>query len=59
MTDSGTSHSLPFSPRKRRSVLWAAVLLLAGAVAAGIWWQGQRSGATGGEAGMQGQPVGL
>src|SRR5688500_5705798 len=55
MTDSDTSHSLPSSPRKRRGVLWAVVLLLAGAVAAGIWWQGQQSGATGGEAAKQGQ----
>ena len=35
MTDSDTSHSLPSSPRKRRGVLWAVVVLLAGAVAAG------------------------
>ncbi len=56
MTDSDTSHSLSSPPRKRRGVLWAAVLVLAGAVAAGIWWQGQQSGATGGEAAKQGQP---
>jgi RND family efflux transporter MFP subunit len=55
MTDSDTSHSLPSSPRKRRGLLWAVVLVLAGAVAAGIWWQGQQSGATG-EAAKQGQP---
>src|SRR5688572_31772818 len=57
MTDSDTSQSLPSPPRKRRGVLWAVVLLLAGAVAAGIWWQGQQSGATGGEAAKQGQPA--
>src|SRR5262245_30244290 len=56
MTDSDSSHSLPPSPRKRRGVLWAVVWLLAGAVAAGIWWQGQQSGATG-EAAKQGQPA--
>jgi RND family efflux transporter MFP subunit len=30
--------------------------VLAAAVAAGIWWQGQQNGATGGEAAKQGQP---
>jgi len=54
MTNSDTS--LSPVPRKRRGVVWAAVIVLAGAVAAGIWWQGQQSGATGGEAAKQGQP---
>ncbi len=54
MTNSDTS--LSSAPRKRRGVVWAAVIVLAGAVAAGIWWQGQQSGATGGEAAKQGQP---
>jgi RND family efflux transporter MFP subunit len=53
MTNSDTS--LSSAPRKRRGVVWAAVIVLAGAVAAGIWWQGQQSGATGGEAAKQGQ----
>ena len=56
MTDSDTSHSSSSPPRKRRGVLWTAVAVLAVAVAAGIWWQGQQSGATGGEAAKQGQP---
>ena len=39
-------------------MLWAAVIVLAGAVAAGIWWQGQQSGATGGDgSAKQGQPA--
>jgi RND family efflux transporter MFP subunit len=54
MTNSDTS--LSSAPRKRRGIVWAAVIVLAGAVAAGIWWQGQQSGATGGEAAKQGQP---
>jgi RND family efflux transporter MFP subunit len=41
-------------------VIWASVVVFAGAVAAGIWWQGQQSGATGGEAeaAKQAQPAG-
>ena len=55
MTNSDTS--LSPVPRKRRGVVWAAVIVLAGAVAAGIWWQGQQSGATGGDAAKQGRPA--
>jgi multidrug efflux pump subunit AcrA (membrane-fusion protein) len=51
MTDSDSSHSRPTFRGKRRGVVWVSVLVLAGAVAAGIWWQGQQSGATGGEGG--------
>lgn len=57
MTNSGTPH-LPSPPRKRRGIVWAAVVVLVAAVVAGIWWQGQQSGATGGEAAKQGQPQG-
>lgn len=57
MTNSGTSH-LPSPPRKRRGIVWAAIVVLAAAVVAGIWWQGQQSGATGDEAAKQGQPQG-
>lgn len=58
MTDSDSSHSRPTFRGKRRGVVWVSVLVLAGAVAAGIWWQGQQSGATGGEGGAakQAQP---
>jgi RND family efflux transporter MFP subunit len=57
MTDSDTSQSRPAARGKRRGVVWALVVILAAAVAAGIWWQGQQSGATGGDsAAKQGQP---
>lgn len=49
MTDSDSSQSRPSTRGKRRGVMWAFVVILAAAVAAGIWWQGQKSGATGGE----------
>jgi len=55
MTDSDSSQSRPTPSGKRRGVLWALVVILAVAVAAGIWWQGQESGATG-SAARQGQP---
>lgn len=51
MTDSDSSYSRPASRTKRRGVVWALVLVLAAAVATGIWWQGQQSGATGGDGG--------
>jgi RND family efflux transporter MFP subunit len=51
MTDSDSSNSRSPARGKRRGVLWVSIVLLAGAVAAGIWWQGQQSGATGGEGG--------
>lgn len=59
MTDSdSSSSSKPASRGKRRSVVWALVLVLAAGVAAGLWWQGQQSGATGGEgAARQAQPA--
>jgi RND family efflux transporter MFP subunit len=57
MTDSDASHSQPGSRpgsrARRRSTIWALALALAGAIAAGIWWQGQQSGA--GEAAKQAQ----
>jgi RND family efflux transporter MFP subunit len=49
MTDSDPSYSRPTSRGKRRGVVWGLVVVLAAAVAAGLWWQGQQSGATGGE----------
>jgi RND family efflux transporter MFP subunit len=60
MTDSDSPHSRPSSRGKRRGMVWALVVVLAAAVAAGIWWQGQQSGATGGEgdAATQAQPGG-
>ena len=51
MTDSEPSYSPAGSRRTRRGAIWALVLVLAVAVAAGIWWQGQQSGATGGDGG--------
>lgn len=48
MTDSDPSYSRPTSRGKRRGVVWGLVVVLA-AAAAGLWWQGQQSGATGGE----------
>jgi RND family efflux transporter MFP subunit len=58
MTDSDSPHSRPSPRGKRRGMVWALVVVLAAAVAAGIWWQGQQSGATGGEgdAAKQAQP---
>jgi len=58
MTDSDYSQSRPPARGKRRGMLWTAVFVLAVAIAAGIWWQGQQSGATGGEgsAAKQAQP---
>ena len=47
MTDSDSSRSRPTSRGKRRGIVGALALVLAAAVAAGIWWQGQQSGATG------------
>lgn len=49
MTDSDSSHSTSTSGGKRRGLLWTAVLIVAAGIGAGIWWQGQESGATGGE----------
>ena len=56
MTDSDSLHSQPSSSGKRRTLVWALVVILAAGVAAGIWWQGQQSGATGGDAAKQAQP---
>ncbi|WP_119301340.1 efflux RND transporter periplasmic adaptor subunit [Dongia deserti] len=58
MTNSDSSQSRLTARTKRRGAIWALVLLLAAGVAAGIWWQGQQSGATGGEgdAARQAQP---
>ena len=53
MTDSDSLHSRPSSDGKRRTLVWALVVILAAGVAAGIWWQGQQSGATGGDAAKQ------
>jgi RND family efflux transporter MFP subunit len=60
MTSSDSSYSQPPSRGRRRGVIWALVVVFAAAVAAGIWWQGQQSGATGGEgeAAKQVQPAG-
>ena len=58
MTDPESSQS-PSAPSRgrRRGVVWTLVMILAGVVVAGIWWQGQQSGATGGEgAAKQAQP---
>lgn len=55
MTNSDFSHSRPGSSGKRRTLVWALVVILAAGVAAGIWWQGQQSGATGGDAAKQAQ----
>jgi RND family efflux transporter MFP subunit len=58
MTDPESSQS-PSAPSRgrRRGVVWTLVVILAGVVVAGIWWQGQQSGATGGEgAAKQAQP---
>lgn len=57
MTDSDS----PQSPRQmvrgnRRGVIGIVVLVLAASVAAGIWWQGQQSGAIDSEAGAARQP---
>ena len=52
MTSSDPSHSSspgPESRRGRRGIIWALVFVVAGGVAAAIWWQGQQSGAAGGE----------
>ena len=58
MTDPESSPSRPSSRGKRRGLVWTTVVVLAVAVAAGIWWQGQQSVATGGNgsAAKQGQP---
>ena len=56
MTDSDSSSSLSTSRGRRRGLVWGLVVILAVAVAGGIWWQGQQSGATGGEAAKQAQP---
>lgn len=58
MTDPESSPSHPPSRGKRRGLVWTTVVVLAVAVAAGIWWQGQQSVATGGNgsAAKQGQP---
>ncbi len=49
MTGSDSSHSTPSSKSRRRGLAWGVAFILAAAIAAGIWWQGQQSGATGGE----------
>jgi RND family efflux transporter MFP subunit len=57
MTDSDSSQPRPTARGKRRGIVWGVVVLLAAAIAGGIWWQGQQSGATGGEgAAKQAQP---
>jgi len=56
MTDSDSSSSLSTPRGRRRGLVWGLVVILAVAVAGGIWWQGQQSGATGGEAAKQAQP---
>ncbi len=57
MTDSDSSQPRPTTRGKRRGIVWGLVVLLAAAIASGIWWQGQQSGATGGEgAAKQAQP---
>jgi RND family efflux transporter MFP subunit len=49
MTNSDSTYPPPPARYKRSGLLWSLILVLAGAVAAGIWWQGQQSGATGGD----------
>lgn len=50
MTDSDSPPSTtPPSKGTRRGILWGVVLLVAGGIGAAVWWQGQESGATGGE----------
>ncbi|HEY1382129.1 MAG TPA: efflux RND transporter periplasmic adaptor subunit [Dongiaceae bacterium] len=58
MTDSDSSQPRSTGRRgRRRGAVWGLVVVLAAAIAGGIWWQGQQSGATGGEgAAKQAQP---
>src|SRR5262245_12145595 len=49
MTDSDSSQPRTTGRGKRRGAVWGVAVLLAAAIAGGIWWQGQQSGATGGE----------
>lgn len=57
MTDSDSSSSRSTSRGRRRGLVLGLVAILAVAVAGGIWWQGQQSGATGGGgAAKQAQP---
>src|SRR5262245_59815311 len=56
MTDPESSQSHPPSRGRRRGLVLGVAVVLAVAVAAGIWWQGQQSVATGGDTAKQGQP---